>query len=143
MELRYCEKCGDIIKLEGKDERINPSEHFVCPRCDGVPAGGQAKKESFEGILDQTAMNLFSPSTVAIKRSDMLRDAPPAEPAPAADPAKPPTMRTSGSSFPARTARKLQFRCLHCRSTLMIRPVEKPSRMVCPKCKGNLFIDQT
>jgi hypothetical protein len=141
MELRYCEKCGDIIKLEGKDERINPAEHFVCPRCEGGAEGAPAGKDSFEGILDQSTLNLFSPSTLAIKRSELIKEAPHLGDA-VPNPSKPPTVR-AGSSFPARTARKLQFRCLHCRSTLMIRPVEKPSRMVCPKCQGSLFIDQT
>src|SRR5258706_7482108 len=105
MELRYCEKCGDIIKLEGKDDRINPAEHFVCPRCEGSMEGPLAAKDSFEGILDQSTLNLFSPSTLAIKRSELLKVAPQAAEEPV-DPSKPPTV-PAGSSFSARTAPKL------------------------------------
>ena len=34
MELRYCEECGDVIRLES-DEPASLHEHFLCPRCKG------------------------------------------------------------------------------------------------------------
>ena len=45
-----------------------------------------------------------------------------------------------GSSAPARKARKIVYRCLHCQSPLSVRPVAKTSRLNCPKCKKELFV---
>jgi hypothetical protein len=134
MELRYCEKCGDIIKLEGRDEGINPSDRFICSRCQGGEATPKENEKIFDGILDQTGMNLYSASTIMVKRKEL--EVAQQEKLQLEEDGEPP-----GSNSPARSARKLQFRCLHCRAMLQTRPVEKASRMVCPSCKGNLFID--
>ncbi len=166
MELRYCEKCGDIIQLEGKADPAHPTEHFVCPRCQGVagesnPAAGtgqQSAPVSLEKVLDSTSMNLFSSNTILIKRKEQkekeeafrqsrlkLADevARGGEQNSAPIPEEDDSASAAGSSIPSRNARKLQFRCLHCRAVLMVRPVDKASRIICPKCKESLYIDQT
>lgn len=83
------------------------------------------------------APDLFSAATVAVRKREMQealqRSRGPANSSPR-DPA-------GGSSAPAGTARRLQFRCLHCRATLQVRPVKDLSRTACPKCKGKMLID--
>ncbi len=196
MELRYCEKCGDVIPLTGGG-KASPTDQFLCKRCSGQSSGqggGQDRAESgssekaFQGIIHKSSMNLFSTGTVALKRKEQQerqaleeevmktvgeevslepgidRDAGHDPDALADIEAEAEIEETDskagegsadseelrfnfeaggGSALPARTARKLQFRCLHCRAILMVRPVRMLSRMVCPKCKANLFIDRT
>ena len=142
MELRYCEKCGDILQVEGQGEKIDPSERFVCRKCQGrQDAPREAEKTLFDGILDKTALNLFSASTIALKRKELTeKDAAGSQVGIADTPSEDPSS-SGGSSAPAPSAKKLQFRCLHCRASLLVRPVERTSRMVCPRCKENLYID--
>jgi hypothetical protein len=145
MELRYCEKCGDIIPLQGKDAGLEPVGHFLCPRCEagGGPERPAADQKLPENLLEQSSLNLFSPNTVVIKRQEQQEKEARLKLAEEELWDGPLEGHETGSANPARTARKLQFRCLHCRAVLMVRPVQKASRMVCPKCRGNLFIDQS
>ncbi len=166
MELRYCERCGDIIQLEGKTDPAHPTEHFVCPRCQGVAGGAKAPAGtgkasapvSLEKVLDSTSMNLFSSNTILIKRQEQKdkEDAVRQSRLKLADEVvagggelsalgegEDDSGDPAGSAIPSRNARKLQFRCLHCRAVLMVRPVEKASRIICPKCQESLYIDQT
>src|SRR5688572_11689307 len=72
---------------------------------------------------------------------------PVASPAPVADPpqpaAEPVPGSTTGSASPAKSARRILFRCLHCRSTLSIRPVEKTSKLTCPHCTNVIYVTPT
>jgi hypothetical protein len=47
---------------------------------------------------------------------------------------------SAGSAAPAKSARRILFRCLHCRSTLSIRPVEKTSKLTCPHCTNVIYV---
>ena len=74
----------------------------------------------------------------------------PASPAPSAPMAAPPQPAaaavpgsTRGSATPAKSARRILFRCLHCRSTLSIRPVEKTSKLTCPHCTNVIYVTPT
>src|SRR5436309_12793769 len=72
MELRYCEKCGDVLPVQG----IGASElgeRFFCSRCAG---GAPAAREDdgpdggTEQLLAPDTLNLFSPKTVVMKRKE-------------------------------------------------------------------------
>src|SRR6185295_14781914 len=120
MELRYCEKCGDIIPYSGGAAAEGSPGQFVCSRCGGTPVERNLEAGvSLENILEQTQMNFFSPGTVAIRRKEQMDKEAQLEGLEG-----PPDERP-GSATPARSARKLQFHCLHCRSVLMVRPVQK------------------
>ena len=45
-----------------------------------------------------------------------------------------------GSEAPSQKARKILFRCPHCKSPLAVRPVKSDSRLVCPTCEKSVFI---
>ena len=138
MELRYCEKCHGIIVLEGEHEQLKPLENFVCSSCraGGEDSGDAPAKEistALKTLFDEGDLNLFSPDTVVIRKNEMLLAAGGPDDGSSED---------AGASSPARTAKRIQFHCLHCKAMLRTKPVETPSRLVCPRCKGILFIDR-
>lgn len=45
-----------------------------------------------------------------------------------------------GAAAPAPTATHIQLRCVHCRKRLVIRPVHKASKVVCPGCSKKMDI---
>jgi predicted RNA-binding Zn-ribbon protein involved in translation (DUF1610 family) len=175
MELRYCEECGELIRLE-TEEPLSLSDHFRCTDCGGefAPAvkaesEGQGQGAGGPSLLESTDLNLFSQKSVAIRKDAMSRMAPPRQgsrrvEAPVAsaqsgstrlrlvknDPAAappatsaPPATEVSpfapaGSLEPSKEARKIVFRCLHCRAPLSMRPVDQDSKLSCPHC-GNLI----
>jgi phage FluMu protein Com len=138
MELRYCEKCHGIIVLEGRTGRMRPLERFLCTRCKSGEANrGRETRRSEEvtavlkDLFDTVDLNLFSASTVAIRKAEMESATREKE------------SSGDGCLAPAKTAQRLQFRCLHCRTMLKTKRVEVLSRVVCPKCKAVNFLDQT
>jgi hypothetical protein len=72
---------------------------------------------------------------------------PAASSAPAPDVALSSAKRTAaggeGSASPAKSARRILFRCLHCRSTLSIRPVDRTSKLKCPHCTNTIYVTPT
>ena len=54
---------------------------------------------------------------------------------------KPAARETSGTL--AKSARKIIFRCLYCKSPISIRPVEKTSKLVCPSCGEAVYVTPT
>jgi len=46
----------------------------------------------------------------------------------------------AGSAVRSASARKIQFRCLHCPAVLVIRPVENVSKLNCPRCGNSLYV---
>src|SRR5262245_5874257 len=150
MELRYCEKCGDVLPVQGSAV-AEMGERFFCSRCAGgasAPRGDEGPDAGTEQLLATDSLNFFSPKTVRMKRQEQQEKEAQREASLPGEGGEPkdtglPQGSPSGSAVPAPTARKLQFRCLHCRAVLLVRPVQQASRMVCPKCKGSLFIDQT
>ena len=154
MELRYCETCGKVLPLKGENEEINPTEHYLCAQCRGrgaKPASGAGEAKKSHGTLDflsspleEGQLDLFSKATlVKFKKkkkhgSGLL----------GLQVEEPPPMElldetSTGSSSPSRSAKKIQFNCPRCKSVLQIRPVKSTSRMICPNCKLNLFIDES
>lgn len=159
MELRYCEACGDVIRVE-TDEPLSPTAQFICDRCKA--AGGRATPvETAPGgamhpsgsmnlgeLAGDQKLDLFSPDTIAVRKKRFeeevaavdskgshLRFAKPGEPgSQRVHPSAP------GAGPLAKSAQKLLFRCLHCRSTLSIRPVEKTSKLTCPHCGGAIYV---
>jgi hypothetical protein len=149
MELRYCEKCGDVLRVETA-EPLNPVEHFVCDGCKtgasaSRNAGGASTKE-YDESLRQEELNLFSPGTIAVRKKE-LEELAREQPKPklklvksAAEAAEGARAPTKVDSARVKSGKKLLFRCLHCRSTLAIRAVEKTSKLVCPHCSQSMFV---
>src|SRR6266540_4489349 len=133
MELKYCEQCGQVVALDDPTREIEPGGNFVCFDC--RTGGGSRKAKSKSGSKKGEPLDLFSSSTVAIKRKQMK-----------AAGAKTQQGKVPAAHGPARSkandpaAARLQFRCPDCQSTLRVPRVKKPSRIVCPKCRLNLFI---
>ncbi|MBN1418553.1 MAG: hypothetical protein JXP34_07225 [Planctomycetes bacterium] len=46
----------------------------------------------------------------------------------------------AGSAVRASSARKVQFRCLHCPAILAVRPVDTVSKITCPRCGNALYM---
>lgn len=59
------------------------------------------------------------------------------QPAPS-KPARP--VGASAPGEPAGSARRIVFRCVHCRAALSIRPVERTSRLTCPYCSNHIYV---
>ncbi|HVR74508.1 MAG TPA: hypothetical protein VMT52_09260, partial [Planctomycetota bacterium] len=166
MELRYCEECGDLIR----DESSRPTQiedHFVCDRCskDGGPPSKAAQKAASEragttGLAGAENLNLFSNQTIAIRKQKAKAPAKARAPAPAPElggevqksgrlrlvkageepsPAPQPALE-EGSASSSRRATKLAFRCIHCKSTLAIRPVAQTSKLICPECGRAIYV---
>lgn len=164
MELRYCEECGDLIR----DESSRPAQiedHFVCDRCskDGGPPTKAAQKAASEragktGLAEAESLNLFSNQTIAIRKQKVKAPAKARVPTPELggevqksgrlrlvkageepSPAPQPALE-EGSASTARGATKLAFKCIHCKSTLAIRPVAQTSKLICPECGQAIYV---
>jgi hypothetical protein len=132
MEIRYCDRCNGIISVKGGAGEPPPNQH-LCAECEagkGAEAEGPKKAPEVDDI-PADALNLFSPATIAV-RKDQLKKAVAAHARSGGTAAAPP----AGQGAPG----MIQIECLHCQVHLKVRPVEKTSRLVCPKCKGNLFL---
>ncbi len=95
MELRYCEMCGEIIKLQGNSETLEAGAH-VCERCaskqqsvpapvkkkaediafrpdaaerEGSPTGGVASEITLQQLLAGSELDLYSPDTLARRKA--------------------------------------------------------------------------
>jgi len=169
MELRYCEECGDVTRIESGGPIL--SDHYVCERCEnggpdsGKKDGASADEASFDNFLQEQPLNLFSDQTIALRRKPKPSDSQRGQPKPSDEPQKPKsnrlrlvktattgTVRTTstaqpatqdgnaGSSTPAKSAQRLLFRCIHCRATLSIRPVNRTSKLLCPECRQAIYV---
>jgi DNA-directed RNA polymerase subunit RPC12/RpoP len=149
MELRYCEECGDVIQVESA-EPLGELEHFICERCKSGErepkneATGEAAGESAGEDLQAQSLNLFSPQTIALRKKQYEAVLP-------KDPksnrlrlvkqdATDSPAEGTGAAMPAQGARKILFRCLHCKATLAIRPVDRTSKLNCPHCSKTIFV---
>ena len=83
-------------------------------------------------------LDLFSTQTLALKRQDC--DPHPEDPG---DSVLVSDSAGMGSSAPAQTATRIQLRCAHCQKVLVIRPVQKASKMVCPGCNKKMYISDS
>jgi len=129
---------------------------------------GEAAGSPQRSILDSTNLNLFSSQTIVLhkqrnspgpasqerpkstklklvksgsSRAPSLQAMDPS--ASVAGPVRPGSTAvasTGGSANPAPSAQRIVFRCIHCKSTLSIRPVEKTSKLTCPHCTKEIFI---
>jgi hypothetical protein len=152
MELRYCEECGDVIQVENA-KPLTELEHFICERCESgrlEPRAGAGGGQPAEDIQSQS-LNLFSPETIAIRKKQYESTQPKdpkanrlrlVKPGAAGEPAPDggPEDEGTGSASPAQGARKILFRCLHCKATLAIRPVDRTSKLNCPHCAKTIFV---
>jgi predicted RNA-binding Zn-ribbon protein involved in translation (DUF1610 family) len=150
MELRYCEECGDVIRAEATDP-LTIADHFVCDKCHSGAKAEKGEEAATETDFDSSRLNLFSPDTVAIHKRQyeeelsssqskstrlrLVKDGAPAE----AEGTVAIEENESGTA-PAKTAQKIVFRCLHCRSTLSIRQVDRTSRLTCPHCGKAIYV---
>ena len=177
-ELRYCEKCGEIIQ-QTPDSSVDLTDRFICKNCDGdqvsrpsdAPAG---RPIALEDLPESADLELFSQATIAMQKKE-IKSPPPerplklqdsrengetqnkknpeqASPAASASPASPQAAEANaplqlvsnsantGAAAPAATAKKIVFRCLHCRVTLAIRPVKNASRLTCPYCSKMIYV---
>jgi DNA-directed RNA polymerase subunit M/transcription elongation factor TFIIS len=119
------------------------------------PKAPQAKPQpspaSQQPSLDNVSMNLFSSKTILLKKQQHFGAAPAAdsEIQIAVDDSLEENQEAMldlvpnpwGCEQPANTATRILFHCLHCKSKLVVRPVSKTSKMVCPKCQQSMFID--
>ena len=73
MELRYCEECGDVIRLDS-DEPLSLNEHFVCSKCKGdapaEPARAEPPKDDTKNFAPDE-LNLFSSQSIAERKQDV------------------------------------------------------------------------
>ena len=83
-------------------------------------------------------LDLFSTQTLTLKRQN--RDSHPEDPG---DSVLLIDSAGMGSSAPAQTATRIQLRCVHCQKVLVIRPVQKASKMVCPGCNKKMYISDS
>jgi Zn finger protein HypA/HybF involved in hydrogenase expression len=156
MELRYCESCGKVLPLKGGSEEINPTEHFLCAQCrargakPAKPASSAVRKKRHDTLdflsspLEEGQLDLFSKATL-VKFKKKKKHGPGLL---GLQVEEPPPMElldetSAGSSSPAKSANKIQFHCPRCKSVLQIRPVKSTSRMICPNCKLELFVDES
>ena len=76
MELRYCELCGDIIKVQENAEGVH-SEQYVCERCAAKQGDVDAKpKERAEDVSLRSA----APTEESNSASPPPEETPPASP---------------------------------------------------------------
>ena len=173
MEIRYCEQCGNPIRVE-LGQPAGVVDRAVCEACSsGSEKGGegeaaQSKKGEIADLLDSSNLNLFSPQTIVLHKQKLGLSGVSAEKpkstklklvkpgsgslavgprkSSAQIPAQPPRAPSTvvahleGATSPAKSAQKIVFRCMHCRSTLSIRPIEKTSKLTCPHCTKEIFI---
>ena len=177
MELRYCEKCGDVTRVEGGGPML--SAPYVCERCkkgaDGNPCSGKKDGGSVDGatpgsLLKTEALDLFSDQSMALalerkhnrgetpgsrsRRSPQVTPSatttrtpndtvkvapgsgapPPSAPLPLAQEGK------KDSAMPSTAPGRILFRCPHCRASLSVRPVNRTSKLVCPKCTQSTHV---
>ncbi len=121
-----------------------------------------------DDILESSNLNLFSSQTIVLHKQKLEQGSAPAEKPKSAKlklvkpgsassatgagsgirppQARPPQSPSSalvasqGASNPSKSAQKIVFRCMHCHSTLSIRPIEKTSKLTCPHCAKDVFI---
>ena len=80
MELRYCEECGDVTRVESGRPIL--SDPYVCERCEkggpdsGKKDGASADEASFGNFLQEEPLNLFSDQTIALRRRSKTSDEP-------------------------------------------------------------------
>lgn len=161
-ELRYCENCGDIIQVR-QGESVNVAERFICESCRGGGSGRASRTEGrkpAEFGKESGNLELFSTTTISFHQREfeslaMEHDDGPlqpggrgAEPEPErplmfVDTDAPSHPHGSTTGGPAPTARRIVFRCMHCRATLCIRPVKATSRLSCPYCSKSVYITQS
>jgi len=154
MELRYCEECGNPIRVEAGSVPEN-SDTFVCDACKQGKKGGSPPARSDANYPQASSLNFFSQQTIAIRKQSVTGDGsqrpkssrlrivnkggseviPPTEQIQPMGPSD-----VAGSSMPAKSAQKLLFRCLHCRNALSIRPVAQTSKLKCPHCSNDLYV---
>src|SRR5262245_46235840 len=138
MELKYCEKCGQVIALDVADGEVSASGGYVCFDC---RTGSGPRTKSKGAPKKSEPLDLFSEATVAVKRKQM-KGAPGAKSGPGK------AAGTGGQARPKASASKghpagavrVRFRCPDCQTVLQVQGVKKASRMICPKCSLNLFI---
>ena len=154
MELRYCEECGDVVQVE-TNQAQSLSDHFLCDSCRSGPKGearkGEERDLSMNTVLKGTNLDLFSQNTIALKKKQYQEELSSKKPkstrlrlvkpsSPTGDPGEAPAPAGEGCTSPAKSARKILFRCLHCRSTLSIRPVDRTSKLTCPQCGKPIYV---
>ena len=148
MELRYCEECGDVLQVESA-EPLGELEHFICERCKSgeheprkeapVEAVGEAAGED----LQAQSLNLFSPQTIALRKKQyeaVLPKDPKSNRLRLVKQDSTDSPQEGGATTPAHGARKILFRCLHCKATLASRPVDRTSKLNCPHCAKTIFV---
>ncbi|MBI4585300.1 MAG: hypothetical protein HY717_14900 [Planctomycetes bacterium] len=112
----------------------------------------QEKEKGKEGQLSLLdPLDLFSDRTIALKKKKHFGISPQDSPELTAEEysgegdeelqflSKDPD--AGGSESPARSAKRILFNCLYCHSKLMVRPVQKVSKLVCPRCSKPMYID--
>lgn len=155
MELRYCEECGDVIRAE-TEAPLSLSDHFICEKCRSGVRGPRKSaeatgSESKAPPINKGELNFFSNETIALRKVQH-KERPPvpqAEEKPKSThlrlvrPESAPSgaeAATSTGQPAAPRKQKILFRCLHCRATLSIRPVDKTSKLACPHCSGTIYV---
>ncbi len=71
MELRYCEECGDVIRLDS-NEPASLQDRFVCTKCEGGEAPATRTESPGTRSEDFSAENLdlFSSGSIALRKQE-------------------------------------------------------------------------
>jgi len=152
MELRYCEECGEVIKIDSGNP-ISLSDQYVCERCQNGGPGRKenpsAAEEHFGNVLEGGALDLFSQQTIALRRQQVESESKKSQSSrlrlvksgsSVVATSALPQAGEEGSATPSRSAQRIMFRCIHCRAPLAIRPVDRTSKLVCPQCRREIFV---
>jgi len=160
MELRYCDQCGDVIRIEGTAP-LEATASFVCDRCKaGGPKSAAGPRAAPGGSIQGGDLNLFSTKTIAIHKqrneatrpadgrpkSSRLRLVKPGStgtatsPQGTAAPSMPGSAAATAGQGASPPAQRLLFGCLHCRAPLSIRPVDRTSKLTCPHCHNVIYV---
>ncbi len=73
MELRYCERCGDVIKSDS-DAPITLKDSFICSQCEGGDAGSEPnglQRRAAPAQMTLTDLELFSQDSIAIRKQEL------------------------------------------------------------------------
>ena len=161
MELNYCDDCG-VVLTEQTMSAGCPEQNPNCTHCklsssSQVSSENKQPQKSPETMQAQKeSLELFSQDTLALKKSSSSGTSRSPSPTsvlePNSDDFKLPenetleffsekTLALKNSKKSSAKKGRLRFNCAHCSTKLEIKAVTKLSKLICPKCSQQLYID--
>lgn len=170
MDFQYCDRCGSITQANhstGSDTLCATcAGDTTFSATKQVPQGLDVLRDPTQELGDGTPvgdpdLDFFSGETLAVRRDEtptrepsrlkLVEDGesvhasgsdgfagPPPPQSPMGEAPNAPT-----ATVPVSAPERWRVDCLHCAGNLSVRPVEKRSKLRCPRCEGMMVLEQT